>query len=64
MTQHRTLSARLTGWDLGALCGLAGAVMVQTSDNDQASGRQDPKPHQYRDALWAGVLKSLGGLCG
>ena len=40
----------------------SGIVMVQTSVNDQASGRQDPKPYQYRDALWAGVLKSLGGL--
>jgi len=40
----------------------SGIIMVQTSANDQASGRQDPKPYQYRDALWAGVLKSLGGL--
>jgi CubicO group peptidase (beta-lactamase class C family) len=39
----------------------SGIVMVQTSVNDQASGRQDPRPYQYRDALWAGVLKSLGG---
>lgn len=40
----------------------SGIVMVQTSVNDQASGRQDPRPYQYRDALWAGVLKSLGGV--
>ena len=39
----------------------SGIVMVQTSVNDQASGRQDVRPYQYRDALWAGVLKSLGG---
>ena len=39
----------------------SGIVMVQTSVNDQASGRQDARPYQYRDALWAGVLKSLGG---
>lgn len=39
----------------------SGIVMVQTSVNDQPSGRQDARPYQYRDALWAGVLKSLGG---
>ena len=39
----------------------SGIVMVQTSVNDQPSGRQDVRPYQYRDALWAGVLKSLGG---
>jgi CubicO group peptidase (beta-lactamase class C family) len=39
----------------------SGIVMVQTSVNDQASGRQDGRPYQYRDALWSGVLKSLGG---
>ena len=39
----------------------SGIVMVQTSVNDQASGSQDVRPYQYRDALWAGVLKSLGG---
>jgi CubicO group peptidase (beta-lactamase class C family) len=39
----------------------SGIVMVQTSVNDQASGRQDGRPYQYRDALWAGVLRSLGG---
>ena len=39
----------------------SGIVMVQTSVNDQASGRQDPRPYQYLNALWAGVLKTLGG---
>lgn len=39
----------------------SGIVMVQTSVNEQASGRQDPWPYQMRDALWLGVLKSLGG---
>jgi len=39
----------------------SGIVMVQTSVNDQASGRQDPRPYQMRDALWMGVVKSLGG---
>lgn len=39
----------------------SGIVMVQTSVNDQASGRADPRPYQLRDALWLGVLKSLGG---
>ena len=36
-------------------------VMVQTSVNQMASGRQDLRPYQYRDALWSGVLRSLGG---
>lgn len=36
-------------------------VMVQTSVNQMASGRQDLRPYQYRDALWKGVLQSLGG---
>ncbi len=40
----------------------SGIVMVQTSVNDQPSGRQDPRPYQMRDALWLGVLKSLGGI--
>jgi CubicO group peptidase (beta-lactamase class C family) len=40
----------------------SGIVMVQTSVNDQPSGRQDPRPYQMRDALWTGVLKSLGGV--
>jgi hypothetical protein len=39
----------------------SGIVLVQTSVNDQPSGRQDPRPYQMRDALWLGVLKSLGG---
>lgn len=39
----------------------SGIVMVQTSVNDQPSGRQDPRPYQLRDALWLGVLKTLGG---
>ncbi len=39
----------------------SGIVMVQTSVNEQPSGRQDPRPYQMRDALWLGVLKSLGG---
>ena len=40
----------------------SGIVMVQTSVNDQPSGRQDARPYQLRDALWMGVLKSLGGV--
>ncbi|WP_158270643.1 serine hydrolase [Limnohabitans sp. Bal53] len=40
----------------------SGIVMVQTSVNEQPSGRQDPRPYQMRDALWLGVLKSLGGV--
>lgn len=40
----------------------SGIVMVQTSVNDQPSGRQDGRPYQMRDALWMGVLKSLGGV--
>jgi len=39
----------------------SGIVMVQTSVNDQPSGRLDPRPYQLRDAMWLGVLKSLGG---
>lgn len=39
----------------------SGIVMVVTSVWDQASGRQDPLPYQERDALWRGVLRSLGG---
>ena len=38
-----------------------GVVMVLTSVWEQASGRQDPQPFQERDALWRGVLRSLGG---
>ena len=40
----------------------SGIVMVQTSVNDQPSGRQDNRPYQMRDALWLGVLNSLGGM--
>lgn len=36
-------------------------VMVQTSVNESPSGRQDPMPYRRRDALWQGVLSSLGG---
>jgi CubicO group peptidase (beta-lactamase class C family) len=36
-------------------------VMVQTAVHTSASGRQDPRPYQYRHAMWEGVLKSLGG---
>ena len=28
---------------------------------DQASGRTEPEPHAERDALWRGVLATLGG---
>ena len=38
-----------------------GVVMVLTSVWEQASGRQDLQPYQERDALWRGVLRSLGG---
>lgn len=38
-----------------------GVVMVLTSVWEQASGRQDPQPYEERDALWRGVLRSLGG---
>jgi CubicO group peptidase (beta-lactamase class C family) len=36
-------------------------VVVQTAVHTAPSGRQDPRPHQYRQAVWEGVLKSLGG---
>ena len=36
-------------------------VIVQTAVHTQPSGRQDSRPYQYRQALWEGVLKSLGG---
>jgi CubicO group peptidase (beta-lactamase class C family) len=39
----------------------SGIVMVQTSVNDWPSGRQDIAPYQLRDALWRGVVISLGG---
>ena len=38
-----------------------GVVMVLTSVWEQASGRQDVLPYQERDALWRGVLESVGG---
>jgi CubicO group peptidase (beta-lactamase class C family) len=38
----------------------AGVVLVVTSVWESASGRQDPQPYQERDALWYGVLRSLG----
>jgi CubicO group peptidase (beta-lactamase class C family) len=39
----------------------SGVVLVITSVWAQASGRQDPQPGEERDALWRGVLRSLGG---
>lgn len=39
----------------------SGIVLVMTSAWEQASGRQDPQPGEERDALWRGVLRSLGG---
>lgn len=39
----------------------SGIVLVLTSVWEQASGRQDPQPGEERDALWRGVLTSLGG---
>jgi CubicO group peptidase (beta-lactamase class C family) len=36
-------------------------VMVQTAVHTAPSGRQDLRPYQYREALWEGVLRSLGG---
>ena len=38
-----------------------GVVMVLTSVWEGASGRQDLQPYEERDALWRGVLRSLGG---
>lgn len=38
-----------------------GIVMVLTSVWESASGRQNPQPYEERDALWRGVLRSLGG---
>jgi CubicO group peptidase (beta-lactamase class C family) len=38
-----------------------GLVMVLTSVWESASGQQDRLPYQERDALWRGVLQSLGG---
>ncbi len=39
----------------------SGLVMVLTSVWESASGRQDSQPYEERDALWRGVLRSLGG---
>ncbi len=39
----------------------SGIVMVVTSVWQQPSGQQDPAPAQERNALWLGVLRSLGG---
>ena len=38
-----------------------GLVMVLTSVWESASGRQNAQPYEERDALWRGVLQSLGG---
>lgn len=38
-----------------------GMVMVLTSVWEHASGKQDVQPYEERDALWRGVLQSLGG---
>ena len=39
----------------------SGVVMVLTSVWEGASGRQNAQPYEERDALWRGVLQSLGG---
>lgn len=39
----------------------SGIVLVLTSVWQQPSGQQDPAPGQERNALWLGVLRSLGG---
>ena len=39
----------------------SGVVMVLTSVWESASGRQNAQPYEERDALWRGVLQSLGG---
>lgn len=39
----------------------SGIVMVVTSVWQQPSGQQDPAPGIERNALWLGVLRSLGG---
>ena len=36
-------------------------VMVQTAVYTSASGKQDNKPYLLRQAMWEGVLRSLGG---
>ncbi|WP_431099117.1 serine hydrolase domain-containing protein [Polaromonas aquatica] len=38
-----------------------GVVMVLTSVWEHASGKQNVQPYEERDALWRGVLQSLGG---
>ena len=38
-----------------------GVVMVMTSVWESASGKQNTQPYEERDALWRGVLESLGG---
>ena len=39
----------------------SGIVMVMTSVWEQASGKQNVQPYEERDALWRGVLQTLGG---
>jgi len=39
----------------------SGIVMVQTAVYEAASGQQNPEPFRERNALWLGVLRSLGG---
>jgi CubicO group peptidase (beta-lactamase class C family) len=39
----------------------SGIVMVQTAVWPNANGQQDPRPRVERNALWMGVLDSLGG---
>lgn len=39
----------------------SGIVLVLTSVWESASGKQNPQPYEERDALWRGVLQSLGG---
>ncbi len=39
----------------------SGIVLVMTSVWESASGRQNAQPYEERDALWRGVLRSLGG---
>jgi CubicO group peptidase (beta-lactamase class C family) len=38
-----------------------GIVMAMTSVWESPSGRQNVQPYEERDALWRGVLQSLGG---
>ena len=39
----------------------SGLVMVHTAVFAQPSGHQDPQPFTERNALWMGVVDSLGG---